>query len=68
MENSNQMKAIDMVSEPVGMQSLDLFGLEDIFPPQAIGSRTISQNAGMTCQTGLKPIVKWPGGKEKELK
>lgn len=68
MENINHMKAVDMVSEPFGTQSLDLFGIEDIFPTQSTDSHSIGHEVGMFFQTGLKPIIKWPGGKEKELK
>jgi DNA adenine methylase len=68
MEKTNNMNAVDMVNEPLGSQSLDLFGLEDIFPAQTIASHTISRAKRLFCQSSLKPIIKWPGGKEKELK
>lgn len=68
MEKTNNMNAVDMVNEPLESKSLDLFGLEDIFPAQTIASHTISRGKRLFCQSSLKPIIKWPGGKEKELK
>ncbi len=53
-----------MAHEPsVGMQTT-LFALDNFFRPQVDEDRRVHIDR----QSNLSPIIKWPGGKEKELK
>lgn len=54
-----------MVSEPLGIEESPLHKLNAFFTPK---EREDSLYKVKNISSGLSPIIKWPGGKEKELK